>query len=308
MLFASERELKHQSTRVFNARGGRFWWTAEEQCSEIGFFHLLVRAVCPSAAIFLARATLSSLAHFLVSSLPLCRSTSTVASQDFVSAVTLTGQQITEAGQLEPSFGHLLRDAKVDNGTILALCRCQITWDSTTRQKVSNCSQWIGHKSRSRRYASQERVRKDLAWKKAKAQLEVKTSTEALQRQHGEPITVLPEDWTSVIVQFKKKYGADLQDEELPSQHYYEDFQERLSAGTLRADPLDPVISMVEAELQDPLRKYGSHLNAQLTFQTRKRYSSVAPKNFEELRRTLKSYVLSTRSWGTCGCWLSSGS
>ena len=69
------------------------------------------------------------------------------------------------------------------------------------------------------------------AWKKAKALLEVKVSTGALQRQHGESITMLPEDWTSAIVQFKKKVGSDLQDEELPTQFYCEDFQERLSAG-----------------------------------------------------------------------------
>ena len=127
----------------------------------------------------------------------------------------------------------------------------------------------------------------------------MKTSTEALQRQHGERITMLPEDWTSVIVQFKKKYGTDLQDEELPSQYYYEDFQERLSAGMLRAEPLDQVISLSEAELQDsqrpdPPRQYGIHLNAQLTLQTRKRYSSVAPKNIEELRA---KYEVMSNMW-----------
>ena len=95
---------------------------------------------------------------------------------------------------------------------------------------------------------------------------------------------MLPEDWTSVVVQFKKKFGSDLQDEELPSQFYYEEFQERLSAGMLRVEPLEQVISMAEAQRPDPPRQYGIHLNAQLTLQTRKRYSSVAPKNFEELR------------------------
>ena len=59
------------------------------------------------------------------------------------------------------------------------------------------------------------------AWKKARAQADIKVTTEALQRQHGEPIAMLPEDWTSVVVQFKKKYGTDLPDEELPAQAYY---------------------------------------------------------------------------------------
>ena len=65
------------------------------------------------------------------------------------------------------------------------------------------------------------------AWKRAKAQAEIKEQTEALQKQHGERITLLPEDWTSIIVQFKAKHGNDLTDDELAAQAYFEDFQER---------------------------------------------------------------------------------
>ena len=139
-----------------------------------------------------------------------------------------------------------------------------------------------------------EFARISTAWKKAKAQLEVKTSTEASQRQHGERITMLPEDWTSVIVQFKKKYGADLQDEELPSQLYYEDFQDRLSAGMLRAEPQDQVISMQSETRRAPTTAFTS-MPSSLS-----RYSSVTPKNFEELRA---SYEVMGNM-----CWLSSGS
>ena len=148
-----------------------------------------------------------------------------------------------------------------------------------------------------------EFARISTAWKKAKAQMDVKTTTEALQRQHGEPITMLPEDWTSVVVQFKKKAGSDLQDEELPAQFYYEDFQERLSAGMLRAEPLEQVISFAEAEKQDtqradPPRQHDIHLNAQLTLQTRKKYTGVAPKNIEELRA---KYEVMGNMWLSCG-------
>ena len=229
-----------------------------------------------------------------------------MASQDFVSTIVLTEQQIAAADQLEPSFEHLLRDSKVDNSTILALRHCQITDrdtfvgldDSTEGLKALAKDMGIDLESGGMPHR-REFARICTAWKKAKAQVEVKTSTEALQRQHGERITMLPEDWTSVIVQFKKKYGTDLQDEELPSQYYYEDFQERLSAGMLRAEPLDQVISLSEAELQDsqrpdPPRQYGIHLNAQLTLQTRKRYSSVAPKNIEELRA---KYEVMSNMW-----------
>ena len=85
-----------------------------------------------------------ALPRFVVSS---CHSTSTMVSQDYVSSVTLT-EQIAEAGQLEPSFEHLSRDTKVDNGTILALRHCQIT-DRVTfvgledTQNVSSRLQWI---------------------------------------------------------------------------------------------------------------------------------------------------------------------
>ena len=133
------------------------------------------------------------------------------------------------------------------------------------------------------------------AWKRTKAQVEIKTSTEALQRQHGEPVNMLPEDWTSVIVNFKAKYGSNLQEEELPAQAYFEEFQEKLSAGMLQAEPLDQVISQAEAEEQDrkkpdPPRQYGMHLNAKLTIQTRRRYSRTMPKNIEELRQNMTSY------------------
>ena len=137
------------------------------------------------------------------------------------------------------------------------------------------------------------------AWKKARAQADIKVTTEALQRQHGEPVAMLPEDWTSVVVQFKKKYGSDLQDEELPSQAYYEDFQERLSAGMLRAESLDQVINMAEAEEQerqkpDPPKQFGIHLDSKLTLQTRRRYTGTAPKNTEELRA---KYEVMSNMW-----------
>ena len=111
---------------------------------------------------------------------------------------------------------------------------------------------------------------------------------------------MLPEDWTSVIVKFKSKYGSNLQEEELPAQAYFEEFQEKLAAEMLQAEPLDQVISQAEAEEQDrkkpdPPRQYGMHLNATLTIQTRRRYSSTLPKNLEELRQ--KYDVLSN-------CWL----
>ena len=202
-----------------------------------------------------------------------------MASQDFVSKTTLTEQQIVDAVQVEPSFEHLLLNAKVDNGAILTPRHCQIS-DRETLVGLDGMAEGLKFLAKDMGIGleaggTQRRkfARISTAWKK----LDVKTSTEASQRQHGEPLTMLPEDWTSITAHFKKKVGSDLQDEELPSQFYYEAFQERLSTGMLRTEPLEQVSSFAEAEQQDiqrpdPPRQYGIHLNAQLTLQTRMKY------------------------------------
>ena len=129
-------ERKNQSARVFNARGeGDFGGLPRSSTLKSDF--------CPPPSCRVSQCRKFSfssnalVSHALpLSSFPLCHSTSTMASQDVVSSVTLTEQQIAEAGQLEPPFEHLLRDAKVDNGA-----RSQIvkhSWDTTTQQKVSN--------------------------------------------------------------------------------------------------------------------------------------------------------------------------
>ena len=118
-----------------------------------------------------------------------------------------------------------------------------------------------------------------MAWNRTKAQVEVKTSTEAPRKEHGEPIR-MPEDWTSGMVRFHVKVRKELARRE---------FQEKFAAGMLQAEPLDQVISQAEAEEQDsqkpdPPRQYGIHLNAALTIQTRRRYTSTLPKDTEEKR------------------------
>ena len=131
--------------------------------------------------------------------------------QDFVSRVTLTDAQREVLPTLEPSFEHLLHDAKVDPATILALRHCQIT-DRETFAALDDTVDGLktvaldmgidlpgGRMPHKREFA-----RITTAWKKARAQADIKVTTEALQRQHGEPIAMLPEDWTSVVVQFKK--------------------------------------------------------------------------------------------------------
>ena len=230
-----------------------------------------------------------------------------MAAQDYTSTLYLTDEQKSSLPQLEPAFEHLIRDVGVAEDTIYALRHCRIedretfTGLADTPEELKTIASDLGINLTDGGMPHKREYAKVLtAWKRTKAQVEVKTSTEALQRQHGEPVRMLAEDWTSVFVKFKSKYGANLQEEELPAQAYFEDFQEKLAAGMLQAEPLDQVISQAEAEEQDwkkpdPPRQYGMHLNATLTIQTRRRYSSTMPKNIEELRQ--KYDVLSN-------CWL----
>ena len=66
------------------------------------------------------------------------------------------------------------------------------------------------------------------AWKTAKV----------MARAHGVPVTLLPCDWTSILTEFKKKYGAHISDDRLPAQSMFENFPEKLADGTLKAEPL----------------------------------------------------------------------
>ena len=58
-------------------------------------------------------------------------------------------------------------------------------------------------------------VRLITAWKQSKVQPEVKLTTDAREKVHGEPVIMLPEDWRGVM----KSFTAE---SELPAQTYYE--------------------------------------------------------------------------------------
>ena len=127
------------------------------------------------------------------------------------------------------------------------------------------------------------------AWRQAKTQREVKLTVDAIAKAHGEPVSVLTMDWNSLMTQFKSKYGADLCEEDLPAQSYFEEFEERLAEGNFEAERLSEVVSQEEADAQgrakpDPARQYGMHLDGRLTLQTRRRFTSTEPRDIEQLR------------------------
>ena len=66
---------------------------------------------------------------------------------------------------------------------------------------------------------------------------ETKLQTDEVARAHRVPVTLLSRDWTSIITEFKKKYGTHIPDKRLPAQSMFENFAERLADGTLKAEP-----------------------------------------------------------------------
>ena len=65
------------------------------------------------------------------------------------------------------------------------------------------------------------------AWNAARTHAETKTRVDAIQRAHGEPVVMLAVDWLGLIDQFQAKFGMHLHDQVLPSQSYYESFEEK---------------------------------------------------------------------------------
>ena len=66
-------------------------------------------------------------------------------------------------------------------------------------------------------------------------------------------------DGNTLMIQFKAKIGADLCEEDLPAQSYFEEFEERLAEGNFEAERLSEVVSQEEADIQrrsvpDPAR------------------------------------------------------
>ena len=128
---------------------------------------------------------------------------------------------------------------------------------------------------------------------------ETELQTDAVARAHGVPVTLLPCDWTSILTEFKKKYGAHISDDRLPAQSMFENFTEKLADGTLKAEPLSHVVSLFEEEQQElkkpePAQQYNLQLDSRLTITTRRRHLSTEPADEKGLRM---KYAVLTNLW-----------
>ena len=104
------------------------------------------------------------------------------------------------------------------------------------------------------------------AWSTARVENEAKTKVDATARAHGESVSMLNSDWTSLMRKFREQYGKHLEEEDLPAQSYYEQIEETAhSCGqrTRREGPesaqTDPLVSLVSALA---IRPYTIHVQA----------------------------------------------
>ena len=98
------------------------------------------------------------------------------------------------------------------------------------------------------------------------------------------------------MTRFGDQHGDNIHESRLPAQSYFENFEEALADGSLEAERLDQVLNVVEeraelAKTPNVAKHLGIHLDASLTIQTKRRFSSVLPATTEALR--LKFSVMS---------------
>ena len=78
-----------------------------------------------------------------------------------------------------------------------------------------------------------------------------KAKLDAVTRAHREPVSRLPEDWDSIVEAFLNKYGKDIPEDRLPSQSYFESFEEKLNGNRLKPQTLGKVVSPSRASRQN---------------------------------------------------------
>ena len=78
---------------------------------------------------------------------------------------------------------------------------------------------------------------------------------------------------------FKDKNGSNIHDNRLPAQSYYDGFEERLSDGSMIAEPLTRIVNLLEEKKLEPSKPepsqtVGFNLDSIVTIQTRRRLLS----------------------------------
>ena len=246
-------------------------------------------------------------ANFAVSLLPAPSSLSStvIFMAVFNSSVVITDAQLVDAPQLEPAFEHMLRNSSVHE-SVISILRANSIVDRDTfvnmydsESSLKEGAGDLGFDLATGGLHKREFARIVTAWKTAKVMAETKLQTDAVARAHGVPVTLLPCDWTSIMTEFKNKFGNHISDDRLPAQSMFESFTEKLADGTLKAEPLSLVVSLFEEEQQDAKkpdhsRQKNLQLDSRLTITTKRRHQSTEPTDEKGLR--LK-YAILTNLW-----------
>ena len=207
---------------------------------------------------------------------------------------------------LEPAFENLLRTLNIDESLNKALRINMITDRETfiglddTEAGFKSIGPDLGIDLTNGGFAhKREMSRLISAWKQARLASEAKQHVDAVAKAHRVPSSFLPEDWTSMMLAFRNKFGKHIPDEKLPAQSNYEAFADKLAIGALKAEPMAMVVSAFDKEQQEknkpePVRQYGLSLDSKLTLTTKKRIVSSEPANEKDLR---DKYAIMTNMW-----------
>ena len=198
-------------------------------------------------------------AFFLVPFLA-CRPLAAYAVRSGIMAYFTTFSDAAKAAvpQLEPTLEAALRKYDVDEDIITGF-RCNriksqavfVALDRTMDGLTDTLKEAFGVDPSKGFAHKHELAQLIAAWEESKVQCETKTKVDAVSRSHGEPTSHLPADWQSIMKGFKQKHGANIPEYYLPSQSYFEAFEEKVNEGRLRPETLAQVVSVEEEEAQE---------------------------------------------------------
>ena len=167
--------------------------------------------------------------------------------------MVITDAQLVDAPQLEPAFEHMLRNSSVRE-SVISILRANAIVDRDTFVNMYDSESSLKERAADLGFDlatgglshKREFAHIVTAWKTAKVMAETKLQTDAVAKAHGVPVTLLPCDWTSIMTEFKNKFGNHISDDRLPAQSMFESFTEKLADGTFKAESLSLVVSLFE--------------------------------------------------------------
>ena len=131
--------------------------------------------------------------------------------------IAIAADQLATAPQLEPAFEHLLRNSTVHE-SIIGVLRINSTTDRDTFVNMFDSEAALKDGASDLGFDlstgglphKREFARVVTSWKTATVMSETKLQTDAVARAHGVPVTLLPCDWTSILTEFKNKFGKHI--------------------------------------------------------------------------------------------------